>query len=191
MDAAERVFAHHLPEDAGLQRVAAEAGTSHALITHYFGTYRGLVEATLQRRVRAVRARVLERLGGEAVLGRADELLAMLFESLADPVHLRLLRWLLAGERGDVTALGLEDRGLRVVAARIADVLVAPASAKQVQRIELMLLAVVAAAFGWALGKPLLANALGREASPELDDALRHTLAEMAQLFLAKDLAEP
>ena len=50
LEAAERVFATHLPDVVGLKDVAREAGVSHALVTHYFGTYSALVEATLERR---------------------------------------------------------------------------------------------------------------------------------------------
>ena len=50
LDAADRVFAKKLPDAVGLKDVAREAGVSHALVTHYFGTYDGLVEATLERR---------------------------------------------------------------------------------------------------------------------------------------------
>ena len=38
VDAAERVFAASQPDQVGLKEVAREAGVSHALITHYFGT---------------------------------------------------------------------------------------------------------------------------------------------------------
>src|SRR4051812_23554771 len=55
LEAAERVFATHLPDVVGLKDVAREAGVSHALVTHYFGTYAALVEATLERRFDKVR----------------------------------------------------------------------------------------------------------------------------------------
>src|SRR4051812_9604337 len=55
LDAAERVFSDERPDDVGLKEIAREAGTSHALITHYFGTYGGLVEAVLQRRLLRLR----------------------------------------------------------------------------------------------------------------------------------------
>src|SRR5262249_27617645 len=55
LDAAERVFARSQPDQVGLKEVAREAGVSHALITHYFGTYAGLLEAALERRIRATR----------------------------------------------------------------------------------------------------------------------------------------
>src|SRR5438128_1297088 len=62
LDAAERVFARFQPDQVGLKEVAREAGVSHALITHYFGTYAGLVEAALERRNRATREAALARL---------------------------------------------------------------------------------------------------------------------------------
>jgi AcrR family transcriptional regulator len=161
---------------------------THALITHYFGTYRGLVEATLQRRVRAVRARVLERIENAGALQHADELVAILMDALGDPVHVRMLRYVLASERADAAAIGFQDRGLRLVSARVAASLFGEPKPRQLQRVEQALLAVVAAAFGWAVGKQVLTTALGRPASKELDDGLRHTLAEMAQLFIGKDL---
>ena len=102
LDAAERVFARVGPEDAGLKIVAHEAGVSHALITHYFGTYAGLVEATLERRIRALREQMMVRLRDSGALARPGELLGMLFGALEDPVHLRLMKWMVANERPGV-----------------------------------------------------------------------------------------
>nr|HEX4314108.1 TetR/AcrR family transcriptional regulator [Kofleriaceae bacterium] len=188
LDAAERVFATHVPDDAGLKLVADEAGVSHALITHYFGTYRGLVEATLARRQVATRARVLERLAQPEAIQRPDELLAIVFESLDDPVHLRLLRWLLANERADAGSLGLGDRGLKVIAARAAAAMPEPPSPDKLERLELALLTSVAAAFGWAVGKHMLATGLGRAVTRELDDSVRRTLAHMIQAYVRNEV---
>src|SRR4051794_7784372 len=58
LTAAERVFAEHVPDVVGLKEIAREAEVSHALVSHYFGSYEALVEATLERRLRAVRERV-------------------------------------------------------------------------------------------------------------------------------------
>src|SRR4051812_25806904 len=86
LDAAERVFRHAQPDQVGLKEIASEAGVSHALVTHYFGTYAGLVEATLERRVRALREVLLARVREVGGLAQPDRLLAILFEALADPV---------------------------------------------------------------------------------------------------------
>src|SRR5690242_21904669 len=80
LDAAERVFAKANPRAVGLKQVAREAGVSHALITHYFGTYAGLVEATLERRVRALRQRILDKLREAGAISRPVELIALLFD---------------------------------------------------------------------------------------------------------------
>src|ERR1043165_201223 len=94
VDAAERVFGAAQPDQVGLKEVAREAGVSHALITHYFGTYAGLIEATLERRLRWLRETMLSRLREAGALSRPGELLEIVFRALEDPVHLRLMRWL-------------------------------------------------------------------------------------------------
>ncbi|HEX8108086.1 MAG TPA: TetR family transcriptional regulator, partial [Kofleriaceae bacterium] len=121
LDAAERVFARYQPDQVGLKEVAREAGVSHALITHYFGTYAGLLEATLQRRIRAVREAAIARLREPEALSRPADLLELLFRTLQDPVHLRLMRWMLASERPAAShAFALQDRGLAVLAEQVA-----------------------------------------------------------------------
>src|SRR3954471_12204001 len=99
LDAAERVFTESQPDRVGLKEVAREAGVSHALITHYFGTYAGLIEAALERRIRALRERMTTRMFEAGALARPGELLGMLFDALDDPVHLRLMKWMVANER--------------------------------------------------------------------------------------------
>src|SRR5215475_6575349 len=84
LDAAERVFARSQPDQVGLKEVAREAGVSHALITHYFGTYAGLLEAALERRIRALRETMLSRLRVAGALHRPGELLGLLFQALED-----------------------------------------------------------------------------------------------------------
>src|SRR4051812_7769023 len=74
LDAAERVFGESQPDRVGLKEVAAEAGVSHALITHYFGTYAGLIEAAHERRLRALRETMLIRLRVAGALHRPGEL---------------------------------------------------------------------------------------------------------------------
>src|SRR5215470_12467496 len=121
LDAAERVFVAAQPDQVGLKEVAREAGVSHALITHYFGTYAGLIEAALERRTRATREAALARLREPEALSRPGELLELLFRALQDPVHLRLMRWMLASERPAASlAFALQERGLAVIAEQVA-----------------------------------------------------------------------
>jgi AcrR family transcriptional regulator len=182
LDAAERVFAQFQPDQVGLKEVAREAGVSHALITHYFGTYAGLLEAALQRRSRALREATLARLREPEAVERPADLLELLFRTLQDPVHLRLMRWMLASERPAAShAFALQERGLAVLADQIVRALGPEPDPVLLRNVEITLLTAVSAAYGYALAKHTLAPALGREPSPELDDEVRHTLATMVQ----------
>src|ERR1700755_1655156 len=114
-EAAEGVCAECQPDQVGLKDVAREAGVSHALITHYFGTYAGLLEAALERRLTAVREVLIARLREPAALAAPNELLEVLFRTLDDPVHLRLTRWLITSERPAAAhAFGMQRRGIAI-----------------------------------------------------------------------------
>ena len=187
LDAAERVFVEFQPNQVGLKDVAREAGVSHALITHYFGTYANMVEAVLERRVRGLRAGILDKLrDGQSVLARPGELLAMLFSALEDPVHLRLTRWLFASERPSTGhAFALREQGLVVIAHQVASAIEPPMPSRQlVERVELALMTAVAAAYGYSMGKYALAGAAGKQPSNELDAQVQKTLADMLQSYL-------
>ena len=119
LDAAERLFRDLPPDKIGLKDVAREAEVSHALITHYFGTFDGLVEKVFERRTQRLRAVIIERLTTTGI-SNAGELIAILFTTFDDPVHLRLMKWLLASESGSVVhALALRDRGISIIAEQV------------------------------------------------------------------------
>jgi TetR/AcrR family transcriptional regulator, repressor for neighboring sulfatase len=185
LDAADRVFIEFQPDQVGLKDVAREAGVSHALIVHYFGSYPGLIEAALERRMRTMRDRILGRVHEAVSHGRPGELLEVLFRTLDDPVHLRLMRWLFASERPSAAhAFALRDQGLQLVARQIAFALDPRADATFVGKVEIALLCGVSAAYGYAIGKYALVGALGRQASIELDREVQATLATMLQNHL-------
>lgn len=189
LDAAERVFVEFQPDQVGLKEVAREAAVSHALITHYFGTYAGLIEAALERRLRALRETTLSRLREAGALSRPSELLRILFTAFQDPVHLRLTRWLLASERPAVAhAFGLQEQGLKLVANQVAHALDPAASPTLIKKIEVILLTAVSAAYGYALGKHALTGALGHQTSSELDEEVLTTLAAMVQAHIRAEL---
>ncbi|MBA3397134.1 MAG: TetR/AcrR family transcriptional regulator [Deltaproteobacteria bacterium] len=191
LEAAERVFVEFQPDQVGLKDVAREAGVSHALVTHYFGTYAGLIEAVFERRIRALRELMIGRLQEAGVLARPAELLATLFDALQDPVHLRLTRWLLASERPAAAhAFALRDHGLQLIAHQVANALEPSPSKALIEEVELALMTAVAAAYGYAIGKYALVGALGRQASREMDLAVHRTLAEMLQGYIGSKLAK-
>lgn len=189
LDAADRVFVEFQPDQVGLKDVGREAGVSHALITHYFGTYAGLIEAALERRIRALRETMIDRLRGAGALARPSELIGILFTALEDPVHLRLMRWLLASERPSAMhAFGLQAQGLQVISLQVATALDPVPSPAMINKVELALLTAVSAAYGYALAKYALVGGLGREASAELDAEVQRTLAAMVQAHIRAEL---
>lgn len=190
LDAAERVFAKAPPDKVGLKEVAEAAGTSHGLITHYFGTYDGLVAATLQRRTERLRERVFEALQVPGITSRPDALIDLLFATFEDPVHLRLMSYLVASERPDAAqAFAQQVKGITLVADRIAET-VRPGATPAMRETAAMAVALaVAAAYGWAATRHSLAGALGRSASATLDRDARHALASMVQRYIFDELS--
>ena len=185
LDAAERLFEAEHPDAVGLKKVAREAGVSHALITHYFGTYAGLVEQTLERRLVSLRERIRDRLRDAGALSRPEELIGMLFDALDDPVHLRLMKWMLASERPSALhAFALQQRGLATIAQQVAHAVRPDPTREMIVTIELLLVTAVAAATGYSINKAALAGAIGQEPSPALDAGVRKTLAGMVQAYL-------
>ena len=213
LDAAERVFVDSQPDQVGLKDIARKAGTSHALITHYFGTYAGLIEATLERRLRTLREQMREQLADPRVLANPESLIAILFRALEDPVHLRLVRWLLASERPSAAhAFGLSANGIQVVAAQIASALASTAQTQSsstvssahapmpaasgvsvpravVEKVELAIMTAVAAAYGYAIGRYALVGSAGKQPSRELDEQVQATLTQMLQAHIRTQLA--
>lgn len=191
LDAAEKVFADNQPDQVGLKDIARAAGTSHALITHYFGTYAGLIEATLDRRMTALREQIRERLRDASMLAHPEQLIALLFRALEDSVHMRLVRWLLASERPSAAhAFGLSANGIQLIAVQIASALVPEPSREVLDKVELAMMTAVAAAYGYAIGKYALIGSAGKQPSRELDDQVQATLTQMVQAHIRTQLAE-
>lgn len=188
LSAAEGVFARSHPEAVGLKEVASAAGVSHALVTHYFGSYGGLVDAVLEARVVALRQAMLARIADADSLARPGELLAALFDALEDPVHKRLWMWALATERiAAPDFFPLRRQGMRLVAEQLAAALAAVAGispASILPEVERTVLAGVAAAYGYTVGKQALVGALGKTPSREFDQAMQHSLGQMIREHL-------
>lgn len=168
LDAAERVFATSNPDVAGLKDVAGAAGVSHALVTHYFGTYAALVEAVLERRFTTVRDRLVGEVFAsiEASTSAAD-LLAhyrkALLAGASDPITVRLGAWaMMNGRAGHADFFAHRLQGMRVLVDAMA-------ARTQVPREDLELALVMTFAFGvtWTVGKDWLLAALGKETDRE------------------------
>src|SRR5215468_1442686 len=93
LDAADRVFRDHLPDAVGLREIAAAAGVSHGLVTHYFATYEGLVNAVIERRLAAARTAAFAHLAQMTLAPDEAPLLSILVDLLEDRTLVRLLVW--------------------------------------------------------------------------------------------------
>jgi len=184
LDAADRLLAERPPDAVGLADIAREAGVSHALVSHYFGTYVGVVDAVLARRRAAVRGRMMARIA-TADLVDADELLDALFEALSDRTFVRLALWALAAERPSAgETFPLHAQGMRLV----ADAIAARLGDRRVQtrrRIEQALVVAGSATFGFIVARGGWMAALGREPSEAFDRSVRRALGEMLRTFMA------
>src|SRR5215470_9563518 len=89
LDAADRVFRDHLPDAVGLRDIAAEAGVSHGLVTHYFATYDGLVAAAIARRIDAARASAFVHLAQMTFTADEAPLLSILVDLMEDRTLVR------------------------------------------------------------------------------------------------------
>lgn len=183
LDAAKRVFADVGPDAAGLKEVAREAGVSHGLVTHYFGTYGGLVDEALMDMAKEIVASVLGRL---ATIEEPDpvQLLDLYFDEVARPEHGRLLAWaILSGRVSDADFFIRRLQGPK----RVADAIEArlrslhPSGDIQRSEIEWMMILVMSVGFGISVGRGLMWEALGREHNEEEQRAFRDWLGRLVR----------
>lgn len=171
LEAAQRLLSIHGPDAIGLKEVAAEAGVSHALVSHYFGTYDALVEAALERKSRALRDALVETLATRGEREGVRPVFDVFFEALADPLYGRLAAWaILSGRSRRADFFARKERGL----ARVADVLEArlpKARRPPRDRIEFLLVLILTSTIGWAMGREGLLAGLDRDDTPREGDA--------------------
>lgn len=185
--AAQRVFASRGPDAVGLKDVAREAGVSHGLVTHYFGTYDALVEAALEDHAERARSHILTLLA-RAELGDARSVIDAFFDVVEQPGYGRLLSWaLLSGRAASESFFARRILGPKQVAdaieLRLRERL--PDRAVDRDEIEFLLLLVMAAGFGYALGGGMLWTAMGRTPTKERAGDFRRRLAELLRGRLA------
>lgn len=178
LGAAMELLADRGPDAVGLKDVAKRAGVSHALVSHYFGTYDALVEAAFSAHLTDQRIQGLSRI--VKVPPHPAAWLDVAFDQLANPLTSRVLIWaMLTGrlEREDFVVL--RDRGL----AQTVDLLEAYLRAAGVSAdrdvLERSTLIGFCAAIGYSLGRTALWGSLGKKATAERDAAFRAQLSSM------------
>lgn len=181
--AASRVLAERGPDAVGLKDVAQAAGVSHALVSHYFGTYEGLVEAVMSRHQASIRAELFAKMAAHPEQG-PREWIAHFFEAIAHPLYGRLAAWaVLSGRVDDEGFFTRRDQGLKLV----VDVIEARLGGTiERARIERVVLVVLSAAVGYTLGRSAMWGAMGHAASAARDEAYRAELAAMLAPLIAE-----
>jgi AcrR family transcriptional regulator len=185
LEAADRVFAKHLPDAVGLKEVALEAGVSHALVTHYFGTYTGLVEAALERRFERLRDSLVRQLffvmDEKATASQLlAEYRAAIARDAADPVTVRLAVWaMMSGRTTQDDFFAHRVQGLRL----LADALQLRTDVPR-EDLELALIASFALTVVWTVGGHALAGALGKKKPHGIDGSFEERVARMIDGYL-------
>jgi AcrR family transcriptional regulator len=182
LDAADRVFRDHLPDAVGLREIAAAAGVSHGLVTHYFTTYEGLVAAVIARRLDAARTAAFAHLAQMTFAPDEVPLLSVLVDLLEDRTLVRLLVWsLLSGRGADIVGRdGQLGRLIDSMVARFAAVGTPVPRA----RLEFAAMVALASITGWAVLGDAMDRAFGRPAPVELA-VLRTELQRMLRAYVA------
>ena len=180
LDAADAVFRDQLPDAVGLREIAAAAGVSHGLVTHYFATYEGLVAAVIARRIDAARAKAFARMA--QTLFTADEapLLSVLVDLLEDRTLVRLMVWSLLTGRG-ASVIGTPGQLGRLIDGMDAR-LAAVGTPIPRERLELSTMVALATVTGWAVLGDTMDVALGRS-TPVDHGVLRTELQRMLRAY--------
>ena len=183
--AATELIARYGPDGVGLRQVADAVGVTHGLVTHYFGTYRLLVRAVLQRENERQRERVRERMREDQGVPYADGMTRVLFDTLADERYVRLWAW----SQLHSEDLETSSTGLSALVDAMQDGIhaVLPGSqAPNRARIEAVVLLALSAAYGYALGRQPWLDGLGHDPTDPVHDAeFRTALSEALATYLA------
>jgi TetR/AcrR family transcriptional regulator, repressor for neighboring sulfatase len=187
LDTAAALFADRGPDAVGIKDVARRAGISHALVTHYFGTFDALVESVLERHAAQLRQEIQALVAGDDPLD-PGALLDRVWEAAKDPTTARLMAWaLLSGRSDGAQFFPRRVKGLKLV----VDALEARSRSRRLpalSRAELedLVATAVAFTFGYALMRGALAASLGRDESDADDARLRRGFQAFIDAQLAR-----
>lgn len=177
LDAADRVFATLLPDKASVRDIAAEAGISHGLVTHYFKTFDNLVSEVIERRLAAARTVAFARLGTAAFGTGEAPLLDVLLDLLEDTTLMRLLAWSLLNGTDRTLSDGQLARLVDAMHARLSAM--GPLGARiPRKRIEMSVAFTIATVAGWSVAGSALSRAMGH-AQPYSRAELHEELTRM------------
>jgi AcrR family transcriptional regulator len=182
LDAAIRVLSAQGPDAVGLKEVAAEAGVSHALVTHYFKTYESLVEATVVEAMAHLRTRLIDAML-EAPNPTPETMVQLYLDNALQPWYGRLVSWALLSNHAVATRAAAQIMPEMKLLAAATEKMMAgrldpPPSRAQV---EALIVAVWSLAVGYIAGNPFFWRALGRAPGPRRDRDLREAVGALTR----------
>jgi AcrR family transcriptional regulator len=181
LHAAVRALSQHGPAGSSLKEVAAEAGTSHGLVTHYFGTYEALVQAAVAEAMAQVRIKLVTRL--MALQNPTPEVMLQLYLDIAlEPWYGRLVSWALFNDRegsSEYAASLVPDMKLMAAATEFAFRDSGQALSKE--QAETLLVCVWSVVVGYVAGNGFYWRALGKKPGKNRDREVREALGALAR----------
>jgi AcrR family transcriptional regulator len=181
LEAAIRVLSQKGPEAVGLKEVAAEAGVSHALVVHYFGTYDALVDATVLECAVRLRRRMIDHIRETRDLS-PESLMQVYFDAVLEPWYGRLVSWaLLSDHEGTKSHAARLAPEIKLIADATYNLLKERGPGFTRAQSETFMVALWSLAIGYVAGKGFFWRALGRTPGPRHDRDLRAALAELVR----------
>lgn len=181
LDAAVRTLSKHGPAACGLKDVAKAAGISHALITHYFGTYEALVEAAMDEAMSQVRERMITRMMAQT--NPTPETMIQLYLDIAlEPWYGRLVSWAFFNDHD--ASSGYAKRlmpEMKLMAAATEYVFSKQDEPPSRELAEALLICAWSTVVGYIAGNAVFWGALGRKPGPARDKLFREVLGRMAR----------
>lgn len=182
-----------------LADIARDAGITHSNILHHFGSREGLNEALIQRMTTGLATDILEKI--EAKGPELDRIsnLRILFDTLSQKGHARLLTWMLAIESQDDRPTNQKDSpeqrlidSLRPLFDRLVDEISKRHGAgplSDMETLRFFLLLVTTAAVGDGVAGQLLKRSLRIDA-PGSSSTQEKYLSWLATVFIPPETAE-
>ena len=182
IDIAGEVFTEKLPDAVGLRELAAAAGISHGLVTHYFQSYENLINEVIAARLSVLRESAFAHLATATFAPDESPLLDVLLDLLEDRPLVRLLLWAVLTGRTEVvtSATGQLERIVDMMHARLEALGVTLPRA----RIEFSVAAAVALVVGWSAAGNVLERNLGRADRPYTREELRAEIQRMLRAYV-------
>ncbi len=177
LEATSELLVAQGPDAIGLKDVAARAGVSHALVTHYFGTKDSLFEEAIAAHAMDLRQTIMSALDSEDTIP-VETLIGMLLDSLTEASAGRLAAWLMLSGRMDrADFFSQRQKGAKRIVDRLMNRFAESGVVISRERIEFAILLVLTAAHGYAVGRKAFLGSLGLEATKERDAWFRRELA--------------